>query len=216
VETKNFLTSKTFQGILLMLLGVLLPRLGVDFGNAEMAAMADDIVVALGALWAAYGRIAAKKSIALGKGNGVTAALLLCLIALPLPACGVKQVAQQPAHEQARFYAQQLGLAYLDLSEGYIAAYPSMTPEQQQWCGKNLKPALEKLKIVSDAALSAAKAWSLAIDKCGDGVTDQTEEGQAALAECDSARQRYEELAVEAANLLAKAKELYQAIITKE
>lgn len=188
-ETKFFLSSKTFQGILVMILAALLPRFGLEFGDTELAGLASDIALGIGALWAAVGRVTAKKSVSLGKGNAVAACLLVLLV--PLMGCAIKKVADAPAHEQARFYADQLGKAYLDLSEGYIDAYPDMTTDEQAWCGKNLKPVLERFKMLADGTISAAKAWSLAVDDRA-GLDAKSEEAQAALARSDQARKRYD------------------------
>lgn len=202
-ETKNFLLSKTFQGILVMLLGVLLPRLGLDFGDAELSGLAADLALIGGTIWAVVGRITAKKTLALGRGGVVM--ILLCLV-LPLAACGVRKVSEAPPQDQARFYAQQVALTYLDISEGYRAAWPSLTPEKQAWCSEHLKPVLQKLRTASDALLSAAKAWTIAAEDC------DTAEAQSALASCDAARARYEALAAEAASIVASAQELYSQI----
>lgn len=205
-ETKNFLLSKTFQGILVMILGVLLPRLGLDFGDAELSGMAADLAVAAGTIWAVVGRITAKKNLALGRGGA--AMILLCLV-LPLAACAVKAISEAPPHDQARFYADQVARTYLDISEGYRAAWPSLTPEEQAWCSEHLKPVLKKFKTTADALLSAAKAWTIAVED------SDTAEAQAALDNCDAARRRYEDLAAEAASIMASAHELY-AQITEE
>lgn len=216
-ETKNILLSKTFQGILVMILGALLPRLGLDFGDAELGQVANDLILAGGALWAAWGRITAKKGVTMGRGAKnclvFVCAFTIAALAAGTTGCAVKKVSEAPAYEQARFYAQQVGKSYLDISEGYRAVYPSLSPEKQAWCGKELLPVLLQFKNVSDAMISAAILWS---DIAEGGISGGSAEASAALASSDAARKRYEELAAQAANLMATAQTLYDSLTEED
>jgi len=223
--SKNFLASKTYQGIIVMvlvkILAVVLPKLGVELPDTDLTYMAEQLIFAAGAVWAAIGRATAKKSVALGKGS-VTLALLLCVGMAT--GCAIKQVSQYPAHEQARFYTEQMGRTYIDLHNGYLEAWPSLSPEQQKWAGEKLKPVMNKAKIAIDMAIGAAKTWSIAAEKCGaaQGEVSVTESGtqsdsaqlaalESDLANCEAARINYEALAKEAMDLLNSAQLLYQS-----
>ena len=65
---KLFLQSKTIWGVFITILPTIAPLFGVSFG-ADDAAMVrqsvDTIVMALGALWAVYGRAVANTPLAL-------------------------------------------------------------------------------------------------------------------------------------------------------
>jgi uncharacterized protein YoaH (UPF0181 family) len=223
--SKNFLASKTYQGIIIMILvkvmAAVLPKLGVDLPDTDLTYMAEQLIFAAGAVWAAVGRATAKKDVALGKGS-VVLALLLCVGMTT--GCAIKQVAQHPAHEQARYYAEQMGRTYIDLHNGYLEAWPSLTPEQQAWAGENLKPVMNKTKIAIDMAIGAAKTWSIAAEKCESVQVEasaadngaQSDSAQLAalesdLAKCEAARIDYEALATEAMDLLDSAQRLYQS-----
>jgi uncharacterized protein YoaH (UPF0181 family) len=223
--SKNFLASKTYQGIIVMILvkimAAVLPKLGVELPDTDLTYMAEQLIFAAGAVWAAVGRATAKKDVALGKGS-VALALLLCVGTTT--GCAIKQVAQHPAHEQARFYAAELGRTYIDLHNGYLEAWPSLTSEQQVWAGEHLKPVMNKAKIAIDMAIGAAKTWSIAAEKCeaidvearADDNGTQSDSAQLAalesdLAKCEAARIDYEALAKEAMDLLDSAQRLYQA-----
>lgn len=63
-ETKSILLSKTVWGVIIGVLGILLPKFGLmplDDAAADM--LAGEIVSAIGALLAIYGRIKAVKKI---------------------------------------------------------------------------------------------------------------------------------------------------------
>ena len=223
--SKNFLASKTYQGIILMVLikvlAAVLPKLGIELPDSELTYMAEQLIFAAGAVWAAVGRATAKKDVALGKGS-VALALLLCVGMTT--GCAIKQVSQYPAHEQARYYVDQMGQTYIDLHNEYLKAWPSLTPDQKKWAGENLKPVMSKAKITIDMAIGAAKAWSIAAEKC-DAVqapaaaTDNGTQSDSAklaalesdLANCEAARLDYEALAKEAMDLLDSAQRLYRS-----
>ncbi len=65
---KNFLSSKTIQGILITVLPIILPLIGISFSADDGAVLSqniDAIISAVGAIWATYGRIVASGSISL-------------------------------------------------------------------------------------------------------------------------------------------------------
>lgn len=209
-KTKNFLASKTFQGLIVM---VLTSLFGSYLGEGEVAEIAQGVIMILGALWAAWGRISAKKGIALGKGSvGLTALVL----AVSLSACAgktaIEQVMDLPGPDQARFYAGQLGQTWLDLDEAYRRAWVDATPDEKEWLAKNFKPAIELAKPVVDSVISAAKAWTIAAEDCPDGVQSaeaESAELSARLALCEETRTNYEALYQEALNILAQAQAVY-------
>lgn len=221
--SKNFLTSKTYQGIILMILvkvlAAVLPKLGIELPDTDLTYMAEQFIFAAGAVWAAIGRATAKKDVALGKGS-VTLALLLCVGMVT--GCAIKQVSQYPAHEQARYYVAQMGQTYIDLHNEYVKAWPTLTPDQRKWAGENLKPVMSKAKITIDMAIGAAKAWSIAAEKCTAAQAPVTDNGtqsdsaklaafESNLANCEAARIDYEALVKEAMDLLDSAQRLYQS-----
>lgn len=209
-KSKNFLASKTFQGLIIM---VLTSLFGNSLGEGEVAEVAQGIVMILGALWAAWGRVSAKKGIALGKGGiGLTALALVVL----LPACAgktaVEQVAELPGPDQARFYAGQLGQTWLDLDDAYRLAWEDASLDEKAWLAKNLKPAIELARPVVDSLISAAKAWTIVAEDCPAG--DQSAEAESAklsaqMALCEEKQTDYEALYQEALNVLAQAQAIY-------
>ena len=62
-EIKGLLQAKTFWGIVIILLVPILRRLGVDLNDTTGTAIADDMVTLVGAIFAIYGRVAAKATI---------------------------------------------------------------------------------------------------------------------------------------------------------
>lgn len=65
-QTKSLLTSKTFIGILVMVAGMAGNKLGVTITDADVnsvVVVASDVLQAVGALLATYGRIKATKVI---------------------------------------------------------------------------------------------------------------------------------------------------------
>lgn len=211
-DTKNFLASKTFQGIIAMLLVTLF---GSQLGKSEAAKIAEVVALVASAAWAAWGRCTANKGVALGKGKSGLMSLLL-LVAAFSAGCAVKQVAQHPAHEQARFYAEQLGQTWLDMDEGYRLAWAKATPAEKKWMSEKLKPVIETAKPVVDSVLSAAKAWSVAIRDCGTSPEANNATMSAALARCEQAEIDYQALYSEALNLIDQAQTLYLTIKEKE
>lgn len=211
-DTKNFLASKTFQGIIAMLLVTLF---GSQLGESDSAKIAEGVALLASAAWAAWGRCTAKKNVALGKGKSGLMSILL-LVAVFSAGCAIKQVAQHPPHEQARFYAAQLGQTWLDMDEGYRLAWVNATPTEKKWMSEKLKPAIETAKPVVDSAISAAKAWSIAIRDCGDSPEADSATMSAALARCEQAQIDYEALSSEAFNLIEQAQALYLTIKKKE
>lgn len=216
-SSKNFLMSKTYQGIIVMLLvrllSFLLPKLGIQLPDAELTGIAEQILFGMGALWAAYGRATAKQPVALGKGAPVVLMLFVCLST----GCALKEVAQYPPQAQARYYAEQLATTYLDLSEGYRTAYSDLSSDQQKWAGENLKPLLNRAKHIVDMTLSAAKAWTIAVEKDPSVSSGSSDSETLAAIEADQARRqaarsKYERLKSEAEDLLEQAAKLYKSL----
>ncbi len=61
IITKGLLTSKATLGVLISVVGWAANRYGLDMGAPEVQAIATDLLVAGGALFAIYGRITASK-----------------------------------------------------------------------------------------------------------------------------------------------------------
>ncbi|XPV77669.1 MAG: hypothetical protein ACNI27_07060 [Desulfovibrio sp.] len=216
MDSKHFLASKTFQGIIGM---VLVALLGEFLSDSEAAKVAEGIGFLVSTCWAAYGRSVAEGTVSVkgrGKGGGkATAAMLMILCVGMSTGCAVKKVSEHPAHEQARFYAQELGRTYLDMSNGYIAAFPQLSKDQQVWAGKEVKPALEKIKLLTQMTLSAAISWSVLEEKIWK-IESETDgkagaELQAVLAKRDAAREKYQTLAKETNELITAAQAFYKS-----
>ncbi len=65
---KNFLASKTIQGIFITVLPIILPLIGISFSAEDGAMLSqniDAIISALGAIYAFYGRMKATVDIKL-------------------------------------------------------------------------------------------------------------------------------------------------------
>jgi hypothetical protein len=219
-DTKNFLASKTLQGILVMVLTFLF---GDQFGDPEYAQIAEGVAILAGGVWALWGRVTADKKLTLGKGKSGLMASLALVLAVSVTGCAgktaIEQVAEMPGSDQARFYAGQLAQTWLDLDDGYRDAWVTASAKDKKWMSENLKPAIETAKPVVDSLVSTAKAWTVAAKKCPDGVTTaETDNATMAadLALCDETRSKYEGLYKEAVNVLAQAQSLYTKLTAKE
>ena len=61
--SKGIFQSKTFYGIVLVLVGWVSQALGLDFGEEIRVEIVENILVITGAIFAIYGRVVAKKDI---------------------------------------------------------------------------------------------------------------------------------------------------------
>lgn len=166
VDTKNVLASKGIQGPVAALAGLLmivLPRLGVQLGDGETMTVAGCVVVLLGALWGAIGRVAASTRLTLGRANrGGTALVLLMAVAILAGGCAVKKVAAMSGPDAARSVSYELLQTYRDLHASYLDAYPGLSPDKQALAREKVAPAMDKAKLALLALASAANGWSLA------------------------------------------------------
>lgn len=221
-DTKNVLRSKTFQGIIGMVVVSLVGVFDISLTDSEVGKIVEALVILGSAGWAIWGRCNADKKLTLGKGQS---GLILPLLLVTVMATGcatktpIEQVAELPGPDQARFYAGELGRTWLDLDEGYRLAWATATPGEKQWMSDNLKPAIQAAKPVVDGAVSAAKAWTVAVRGCPEGTTTAEAESasmSAVLARCEDAESKFHDLYIEALNLLAQAREISNLITSKE
>jgi hypothetical protein len=190
MDTKNFLMSKTFQGLILMVLTLVLPKLGITLGDAEMNQVAMIVLQALAALWIAIGRIAASKGVSLGVGQPTAqdgspgtqsgplsgqggfirpqALIGLCsvlaafgLAVALLGGCSLKNVSTMSGPEKARAASYELMLTWKDVYTRYQALLPSLSVEGQQQAMRTVAPAINKAKPAVLSLAAAADVWSL-------------------------------------------------------
>lgn len=213
-DTKNFLTSKSFQGTLVMVLTALF---GDQLGESDAADVARGIAILLAAVWTIWGRIQAKKRLTLGKGKSGLMTSLVLVLAVSVTGCAgttaIEQVSQLPGPDQARFYAGQLARTWLDLDDGYRSVWVTASPQDKQWMSDKLKPAIEMARPVVDSLISAAKVWTIAAEQSSAATSAEM---QHAAMSTDQARRDYEALKAEAENLLHRALELFSCLKTKE
>lgn len=202
MDSKNFLVSKTLQGIVVMLLAYFLPKLGVTLGDAEMQNFAQTILVILGGAWSAYGRATASKSLAAGKGkqagHGNPLLFLFLALAVLLGGCAAKNIAKMSGPDAARSVAYELLQAYRDLHASYLDTLPKLSPERQALARRDMAPKMDQARRVLLALASAANAWSIAVAE-----------------DNDLAKAKFQALWAEAANILHQAQTLY-ANLTRE
>lgn len=156
--TKNLLTSKTFQGVLVTLLGLLWQHLGLGVSEAETAELAGWIVTGLGLAWTVYGRAKTKgERLTVGKGSGSALGLILLLSAtVAVSACAAKNIAAMPYPEKARAVADMMLDEYIDLYSAFEQVAPDMQPENRAKAARALDLAKPAVVALADAAL----AWS--------------------------------------------------------
>lgn len=150
---KNFLFSKTFQGILIMLLAYLLPKFGVVMGDDELASMAVDVGMALGTIWALYGRVTAAKQITLGK-----AVPTLLLIAMLLPACAAWKSATPT--QKASITAQESAKAYIKLHDVYLNLHAALPDNERTMLESKVAPIMNTLKKTLIVFTDATILWN--------------------------------------------------------
>ena len=63
VETKSIFTSRTFAGLALIVLPIVVEKFGIQFSDTETQQTVQEVFAGLGSILAAYGRIKAKKAI---------------------------------------------------------------------------------------------------------------------------------------------------------
>lgn len=179
MDTKNFLMSKTFQGLIVMVLTIVLPKLGLTLGDAEMQQLSVIVIQALAALWIAIGRVTASKGVSLGSGAapdekgfvrsdavvGLCVALAIVGFSLSfLGGCALKSVAEMSGPERARVVAQEFMLTWKDAYTRYKAAESALTGEELQQARSTVAPAINRAKTVVIALSSAADLWSITAD----------------------------------------------------
>lgn len=166
MDTKSFLASKTFQGLIVMILSLLLPKLGLQLGDADTQQLATYIIQALAALWIAFGRITASKGITItGSGSGpakLGAVVLALFIATGgLSACAVKSAQSMTGPERARAVSYELLVTWQDAYNGYKAMLPGLPPDDQAKLKATVAPAIDRAKPAVLALASAASIWTV-------------------------------------------------------
>lgn len=90
---KNFLSSKTIQGLVLTILGLVWHLTGWQVDDATTTALATNIVTFIGIVYAIYGRCATKgEKLKVGKANKIPMIVIACFFAVAvcsLSACGL-------------------------------------------------------------------------------------------------------------------------------
>lgn len=169
MDTKNFLASKTFQGLIIMVLTLVLPKLGVRLADADTQQIAEILIQCIAAAWIAIGRITASKGITLGTAdsggaaNKLGALLLVASLGLGLgvTGCAMKTISQLTGPEQARVAAQELLLTWQGAYEQYTALEPTFTPDERAKAQATVAPAINRAKPAVLAFASAANIWTI-------------------------------------------------------
>lgn len=121
---KNPLFSKTIQGILLLVLPHFLAKLGLKFDDTQTQALTEDLLTAIGGLWAAYGRFKAevplKNPLASDK---LPLLVLLSAFSFQLSACSTLSPNQQAALKAVAKAAVLFGLNQLGDSVKEVRPY---------------------------------------------------------------------------------------------
>ena len=166
MDTKSFLASKTFQGVIVMILSLLLPKLGLQLADADMQQLAVYVMQAASIAWIAIGRITASKRITItGKVNGpakLGAAILALYIATGgLSACALKSAQSMTGPARARAVAYELLVTWQDAYSGYQSLLPTVPPDEQAKLKATIAPAIDRAKPAVLTLASAASIWSV-------------------------------------------------------
>jgi len=82
LNTKNVFASKVIQGLLATGLGILLPKLHLPVGDADVQAIASDVLTVAGLAWGFYGR-ASVPGFGLRIGSVILSSVVNALESLP-------------------------------------------------------------------------------------------------------------------------------------
>lgn len=166
MDTKSIIASKTFQGLIVMILSLLLPKMGLQLADTEMQQLAVYVMQAASIAWIAIGRITAKKGISItGSTEGAakvgSVILLLAISAGGLTACAAKSIASMTGPERARAVSYELLVTWQDAYTSYKSMLPTMAPDAQAKAKATIAPAIDRAKPAVLALASAASIWTV-------------------------------------------------------
>lgn len=169
--SKSLFKSKTLQGILVMLLAAIAPRIGLDTGQDELAGLADAILMCLGGAWAVYGRFKASTRLTVKPGNSHLNTLLVCLlvasVALPATGCALKG---KTPEEQASIIAVDISTLLHSTHARWLEldSNPELPHEARRILRRDVAPIINEALDVAVIYDNAVIAWRVSGDPGAD------------------------------------------------
>jgi hypothetical protein len=172
---KNFLASKTIQGVLVTLLGILLPKFGLDLGGEEVSQVAEALLILAGIGWTVYGRAKASGGLTVGKAKNA-APLVLVLVMLPglLGGCAATTSGTRgtgeglTALETAMTAGDKMSDLWLEVSGLYDSLMLTASAEVQSKLKSEIAPVINEAQEALVAYNGLVIAWA----ETGDGATE--------------------------------------------